>query len=176
MFPTPFFLALTALLFLGMVGGIAGIVLENRENASGPPWRRESVRDAMLPIAGWGSLALLHAAVVLFGEDRLDTGFKHLLGTLALLLFYYAILATLRLIYRANRRVLARFYSGTASVKWRPIPFVSRLAFPTLFIGAVLAAATVAWYERFSQNFVFMACVVVLLAFIRRPRAATVAH
>src|SRR5258706_15954649 len=107
MFPTPFFLALTALLFLGMVGGIAGIVLENREDAAQPPWRRDSVHDVMLPIAGWGSLVLLHAAVVLVGEESLGTGFKHLLGTLALLLFYYAILATLRLIYRANRRGLA---------------------------------------------------------------------
>jgi hypothetical protein len=170
MSPTPFFLALTALLFLGMVGGIAGIVLENREDASRPPWRRESVRDVMLPIAGWGSLVLLHATVVLVSEESLNTGFKHLLGTLALMLFYYAILATLRLIYRANRRVLARFYSRTGPVKWQPTPFVSRLAFPTLFVSGVLAGATVAWYDGFSQNFAFIAGIVVLLAIIRRPR------
>jgi len=174
--PVTFFLVLTALLFLGMVGGIAGIVLDQREHAAGTLWRREAFRDAMLPVAGWASLVVLHVGVVLIGEENLNTGFKHLLGTLALLLFYYAILATLRLIYRANRRVLGRFYSSTGAVKWRPIPLLSRLVFPTLLVSAVLSGATVAWYDGFSQNFVFTAGVAVLLAIVRRPRTAKAAH
>jgi hypothetical protein len=172
MFPTTFFFVLTALLFLGIVGGIAGIILDNRADASAPLWRREAARDVLRPLAGWGSLVALHAGVVLVGEDHLDVGFKHLLGTLALLLFYYAILATLRLIYRAARRVVARLASA-GTIKWRTIPLLSRLAYPTLFVSAVLAGATVAWYDGLSQNFWFMAGVVVLLACIHNKRPAT---
>jgi len=168
MFPVAFFLVLTALLLLGAAGGIAGVLLERGADASTPPWRRPPVRDVLFPVAGWGSLALLHLGVVLVGDETLDVRVKHLLAALALLLFYYAILATLRLIYRSARRVLARLGAGATPVRWRPLPMLGRLAFPTLFVSAVLAGITVYWDDGVSQNFVFIAGVAVLLMLPRK--------
>jgi hypothetical protein len=161
------FLVLTALLFLGIIGGIGGIILENREGPSSP-WRSAAARDALFPILGWTSLVALHLVVLAIGDENLNLRVKHLLGTLAVLPFYYAILATLRLIYRSARRVVARFTSSAASIRWRPIPFLSRLAFPTLFVSAVLATATVYWYDGLTFNFTVIAGVTVLLALIPR--------
>jgi hypothetical protein len=80
------FLILTALLLLAMTGGVAGILLELRRETARAAWRNPAIRDALLPIAGWGSLFALDFSVTLAGEDRLPVGVKHLLGTLAVLL------------------------------------------------------------------------------------------
>ena len=91
-------LAFTALLFLAILGGVAGILLERQRAPAQPAWRNPAIRDALLPIAGWASLFGLDLAVALIGAQNMPVGIKHLLGTLAVLLLYYALLATLRLI------------------------------------------------------------------------------
>jgi hypothetical protein len=55
------------------------------------------------------------------------------------LLLYCAILATLCLIYRSARRIHARLRSGDEPMKFCAIPFLRQLAFPTLFVSAILA-------------------------------------
>src|SRR5262249_44641561 len=134
---------LTALLLLAMLGASAGVLLENQRNPSRSLWSNPAVRDALLPLAGWGSLFALDFSVTLVGEHRMPVGFKHLLGTLALLLLYYAVLSTLYLIYRSGERALARLRPDERPVRSRAIPFLSRLAFPILFVSSALAAISV---------------------------------
>ena len=163
-------LAFTVLLFLAIVGGVAGIVLERPRSPAQRPWRYPAVRDALLPIAGWASLFALERAVALVGAEILPVGFKHLLGTLAVLLLYYAVLSTLRLIYRSLRRIWARMRSDEPPFAPRPIPVLGRLAFPTLFVSAVLAALSVLHFDGLTQNLAFIACIGVLLGIVRRTR------
>ena len=49
---------------------------------------------------------------------------------------------------------------------------LGRLRFPTLFVSAVLAAASVLYYDGLTLNLLFMAIIVALLAIVHRPRAA----
>ncbi len=165
-------LVFTALLFLAILGGLGGIFLERQRAPAQPPWRNPAIRDALLPVAGWASLFGLDFAVALVGAQNLPLGLKHLLGTLAVLLLYYAVFATLRLIYRSLRRIEARLRSDRQPIKPRAIPFLGRLKFPTLFVSAVLAAISVLYYDGLTQNLVFIAAIVALLGIIHRPRAA----
>jgi len=165
-------LVFTALLFLAILGGVAGIVLEKQRSPAQRSWCNPAIRDALLPIAGWASLFGLDFAVALVGAQNLPVRFKHLLGTLAVLLLYYAVLSTLRLIYRSLRRVEARMRSDRQPIKPRAIPFLGRLKFPTLFVSAVLAAISVLHYDGLTQNLVFIAAIVVLLGIIHGRRAA----
>lgn len=164
-------LALTGLLLLAILGGVAGILLERQHAPAQPAWRNPAVRDALLPIAGWASLFALDFAVALIGAQNLPIGIKHLLGTLAVLLLYYALLATLRLIYRSLRRIAARLGRERHPYKPRVIPLLGRLKFPTLFVSAVLAAVSVLYYDGLTQNLLFMAVIVAVLGIIRQPRA-----
>jgi hypothetical protein len=123
-------LIFTALLFLALVGGLAGIVLERQQSPAQGGWRNPAVRDALLPIAGWGSLPVLDLAVASVGAHNLPVGFKHLLGMLAVLLLYYAVLSTLRLVHRSFGRIWARLRSERRPFDPRPLPFLGRLAFP----------------------------------------------
>jgi hypothetical protein len=163
-------LALTALLFLAIIGGVSGIVLERPRSPAQRPWRNPAVRDAQLPIARGASLFALERAVALVGAEILPVGFKHVLGTLAVLLLYYAVLSTLRLIYCSLRRVWARMRFEGRPFEPRPLPVLGRLAFPTLFVSAVLAALSVLRYDGLTQNLAFIACIAVLLGIVRRAR------
>jgi hypothetical protein len=168
--------AFTALLFLAILGGVAGILLDRQRAPAQPAWRNPAIHDAVLPIAGWTSLFVLDLAVALVGADNLPVRIKHLLGTLAVLLLYYALLATLRLIWRSLRRIAARLRPGRQPSRPREIPLLGRLKFPTLFVSAVLAAVSVLYYDGLTQNLVFMVAIVVLLGLLWRPRAAQGDH
>ena len=168
------FLLLTVLVLLAIVGGIAGIWIERQRDPSPTPRLNPAMRDALFPIAGWGSLFALDIGVTLVGDQRLPVTLKHLLGTLAVLVFYYAVLATLRLIYRSARRILARLLSRDRPARFRPLPVVSRLAFPTLFVSAALAALSVFLYDGFSLNFVFIACILGLVCLLRSTKRPAV--
>jgi hypothetical protein len=163
-------LAFTVLLFLAIVGGVAGIFLERQRSPSQRPWRYPAVRDALLPIAGWASLFVLDLAVALVGAQTLPVGVKHLLGTLAVLLLYYAVLSTLRLIYRSLRRIWACMRSDGRPFEPRPFPVLGRLVFPTLFVSAVLATLSVLHYDGLTQNLAVIACIAALLGIVRRTR------
>jgi hypothetical protein len=138
-----------------------------KRNARRGAWHNPAIRDALFPVAGWASLFALDAGVSLIGEQRLPESFKHLLGTLAVLLFYYAVLSTVRLIYRSARRIHARLQSGNRRVTWRAIPVLGKLAFPTLFVSAVLATLSVLLYDGFSLNFLFIAGILALAGILR---------
>jgi hypothetical protein len=169
------FLVLTALVLLAILGGIAGIWIERQRDPSRTARRNSAMRDALFPIAGWGSLFVLDSGVTLIGEQRLPLRFKHLLGTLAVLIFYYAVLATLRLIYFSTRRILARLRSPDQPPRFRPLPFVGHLAFPLLFVSAVFATLSVLLYDGFSLNLVFIACILALAGILRSTRGRCVA-
>jgi hypothetical protein len=166
--PSIAFLVFTTLLLLALLGASAGVLLESKQEPSRPVWQNPALRDTLLPVAGWCSLFVLDFAVTLIGIERLRMGFKHLLGTLALLLFYYAVLSTLYLIYRSGRRIRAHFASNQKSADLRIIPFLGRLAFPIMFVSAALAAISVLYYDGPSQNFLFIACIVAVTAIIPR--------
>jgi hypothetical protein len=167
------FLVLTALLLLAMMGGVAGILLEHQRDTSRAAWHNPAIRDALLPIAGWGSLFALDFSVTLVGGHRLPVGFKHLLGTLAVLFLYYAVLSTLCLIYRSARRIHARLRSDDKPMRSRAIPYLGQLAFPTLFTSAVLATVSVLLYDGLSQNLAFIACILGLIGILRRTRRSS---
>ena len=76
------FLLLTVLVLLAIVGGIAGIWIERQRDPSPTPRLNPAMRDALFPIAGWGSLFALDIGVTLVGDQRLPVTLKHLLGTL----------------------------------------------------------------------------------------------
>jgi hypothetical protein len=97
-------LVLTSLLLLAMLGTGAGAWLERRRQPCRPFWQNRALGDALLPGAGWCSLFVLDGLLTLLGVQQLPLGLKHLLGTLALLLLYYAVLSTLYLIYRSGIR------------------------------------------------------------------------
>jgi len=169
------FLVLTALVLLAILGGLAGIYLEKQRAPAQSAWRNPAVRDALFPIAGWASLFVLDFVVALAGGQNLSVSFRHLLGTLAVLLLYYAVLATLRLIYRSLRRIHARIRFSGQPLEWRPIPFLGRLAFPTLFVSAAFAVLSVLWFDGLTQNLAFIAGVLALVGIIRARRPPAVA-
>jgi hypothetical protein len=164
--------ALTALVFVAILGGMAGILLERQRAPAQPGWRNPAVRDALLPIAGWASLFMLDRAVALIGAHNLPVRPKHLLGTLAVLLLYYALLATLRLIYCSARRVAARLGGDRQPYQPRAVPLLGRLRFPTLFMSAALAALSVLYYDGLTLNLAFMAAIVAVLGFVHRTQEA----
>jgi hypothetical protein len=155
---------LTSVLLLAMLGTGAGAWLKKRRNPSRPIWQSRALRDALLPGAGWCSLFVLDSLLTLLGVQQLPLGLKHLLGTLALLLLYYPVLSTLYLIYRSGIRIHAALASNKKPATIWSIPHFSRLAFPIMFVSAALAALSVLYYDGFSQNLLFMACIVVVTA------------
>ena len=161
------FLILTAFILLAIMGGIARIWIERQRDPIRAARHNPAIRDVPFPISGWGSLFALDIGVTLIGEQRLPVRFKHLLGTLAVLIFYYAVLATLRLIYFSTRRILARLHSPDQPPRFRPLPFVGRLAFPTLFVSTIFATLSVLLYDGFSLNFAFIACILALAGILR---------
>jgi hypothetical protein len=165
-------LAFTALFFLAILGGVAGILLERQRAPAQSFWDNPAVRDALLPIAGWMSLVGIDAAVAWVGAQNIPIRIRHLLGTLAVLVLYYALLATLRLVYRSARRIAARLRSGRQPYQPRAIPLLGRLRFPTLFMSAVLAALSVLYYDGLTLNLAFMAAIVAVLGLVRRAQAA----
>ena len=166
--PLTSFLIITAFLFLAIVGGIIGIVLEGRRIPAGSGTHNPATRDTVYPIVGWGVLFALYLAIEFVGAQNLTPEFKMQLGTFAVLPFYYAALATARLIWRSARRIHARLRRGEP-VAWRAIPLLGRLSFPLLFVSAILSAGTELLRDGFSLAFFLLASVVALLALLRKP-------
>jgi hypothetical protein len=165
------FVIITAFLFLAIVGGIVGIVLEGRRIPAGSGAHNPATRDTVYPIVGWAALFVIYLAVEYVGAQNLTAEFRMQLGTLAVLPFYYAVLATGRLIWRSGRRIAARL-AGREPVAWVRIPLLGGLAFPVMFISAIASAVTEFARERFSLSFFLLASVAVLLALLhRRPPA-----
>jgi hypothetical protein len=123
----------------------------------------------MSPIASVG-LVLAFCPRRLAGAPgrAVPLGLKHLLGTLALLLLYYAVLSTLYLIYRCGMRIRAALGSNKKPATSWTIPYLSRLAFPIMFVSAALAALSVLYYDGLSQNLLLMACIVIVTALLIR--------
>jgi hypothetical protein len=161
------FLGLTVFIFLAIVGGILGIILEGQRIPAGSRAHNPATRDTMFPIVGWATLFAIYLLVEYVGAQNLTAGFKRQLGTLAVLPFFYAVLATGWLIWRAARRIHARLLQREP-VAWRTIPYLGALRFPILSVSAALAAATEWYYARFSISFFLLASIVVLLALLRR--------
>jgi len=160
------FLALTAFIFLAIVGGIVGILLEGRLTPTGG--HNPATRDTMFPIVGWATLFAIYLLVEFVGAPNLTPEFRAQLSTLWKLPLNYAALATGWLIWRAARRIHA-WWRGRERVVWRPVPYLSTLRFPILFLAAILSAAN-EWFNRGLSISVFLlASIVALLAFIQRP-------
>lgn len=156
---------LTAFLFLAIVGGLIGIVIEGRRVpvlAHNP-----ATRDTMFPIVGWATLFAIYLLVEYVGAQNLTAEFKMQLGTLAVLPFYYAVLATAWLIWRSARRIHARA-RHREPVAWRALPLLGRLAFPLLFVAAILSTATEFLRDSFSLSFFLLASVAAVLGLIHK--------
>ncbi len=164
--PLIFFL-LTAFLFLAIVGGIVGIVLEGRRIPAGSGAHNPATRDAVYPIVGWAVLFAIYLLVEYVGPQNLTGGFKDQLGTVAVLPFYYAALATARLIWRSARRIYA-WLRGREPVAWRVVPVLGRLAFPLMLASAILSAATEFMRDRVSIGFLLLASVAALFALLQK--------
>jgi|GEM_PF-5066524 len=163
------FFALTVFIFLAIIGGIIGIILESRQRTASPG-RNPAARDTIYPIIGWGSLFAVYFAIEFVGAQNMTPEFKTQLGTLVVLPFFYAVLSTARLIYRSARRICAGL-RHRAPVTWRAIPFLDAVALPTLFLSAILAAGALLVQEGVSLSAMLLASVALLLAFVRkRPR------
>lgn len=158
---------LAAFILLAIMGGIAGIAIEHARDPARSFGRNPAVRDALLALVGWAALFALSVAVDLVGE-RLTLEFKHLLGALVMLPFYHAVLSTARLIYVSARRIYARMRSAAEPYRPRRVPFLHRLAAPTLFVSAILAAATEWLLAGDSIFFFLLGSIAGLLAFLRR--------
>jgi hypothetical protein len=163
------FILLTAFLFLAVVGGLIGIVLEGRRIAAGES--NPALRDAVYPIGGWAMLFALYLAIEYVGAQNLTLEFRMQLGTFAVLPFYYAVLATAWLIWRSVRRIRARL-RDREPITWHAVPLLGRLAFPLLFVAAILSAATEFARDGLSLSFFLLASVALLLALIHRRPAA----
>jgi hypothetical protein len=164
------FVAITAFIFLAIVGGLIGIVLEGRRIPPGSGAHNPATHDTVFPIVGWASLFALYLALQFVAADEMTFGFKTQLGTVATLLFCYASLATAWLIWRSARRIHARV-TGRWPISWRAIPFLRRLRFPILFVAATAAAAIEFSFGGFALPDLMFASVVVLLALLWKPRA-----
>jgi len=167
MMPSFSFIALTLFIFLAIVGGIIGIVLEGRR-IEGSGAHNPATHDTVFPIVGWAILFALNLAIEYVGAQNLTTGFKSQLGTLAVLPFFYGILTTGWLIWRSGRRIHARL-RGREPVAWRTIPLLHALRFPILFLSAILSAAVECWFAGLSLSFFLLAGITMLLALIRKP-------
>jgi hypothetical protein len=164
--PLVTFVVITIFIFVAIVGGLLGIILEGRRAAIGVR-DNPATTDVVYPIVGWATLFVLYLALEFVGDENLTPEFKTQLGTLAVLPFYYAVLATARLIWRSARRIYARLTGGDPIV-WRTIPYLNALRFPVLFLSAVLSAATELQRGSFSLSDLLLLSVVVLVALIRR--------
>ena len=160
------FIVITIFIFVAIVGGLIGIILEGRRAPAGVR-HNPATTDAVYPIVGWAILFVLYLGLEFVGDENLTPEFKTQLGTLAVLPFYYAVLATVRLIWRSARRIYARL-TGNEPVAWRTIPYLDALRFPVLFLSAVLSAATELQRGSFSLSDLLLLSVVALLALIRR--------
>jgi hypothetical protein len=156
------FVLLTAFLFLAIVGGLIGIVLEGRRRESRTD--NPATRDTLHPIAGWAVLFALYLVVEFVGAQNLTAEFRMQLGTFAVLPFYYAVLATAWLIWRSVRRIHA--WARHRAPVWRAVPLLGRLAFPLLFVAAILSAATEFARDGFSLGFFLLASVAAVLALL----------
>jgi len=162
------FIAITAFIFLAIVGGLAGIVVEGRRIPEGSGAHNPATQDTVFPIVGWASLFALYLALESVSADEMTYGFKTQLGTLATLIIYYAALATAWLIWRSARRIHAAV-TGRWPVAWRPVPFLRRLRFPILFFAAAAAAVTDFWLDGVSISDMMLASGAVLLALLWKP-------
>jgi len=160
------FFILTAFIFLAIVGGIIGIILEGRRIA-GSGAHNPATHDTVFPIVGWAILFALYLAIEYVGAENLTAGFKAQLGTLAVLPLFYGMLATGWLIWRSGRRIHARL-RGREPVTWRAVPFLSVLRFPILLAAAILSAALEYWFSGFSLSFFLLAGIAALFALIRK--------
>jgi hypothetical protein len=162
------FVAITAFIFLAIVGGLIGIVLEGRRIAAGSGAHNPATHDTVFPIVGWASLFALYLALEFVAADEMTFELKTQLATVATLLFCYAALVTAWLIWRSARRIHASL-TGGLPVAWRSIPFLRALRFPILFVAAAASAAIEFSVGGFTLTDVMFASVVVLLALIRKP-------
>jgi hypothetical protein len=166
------FVAITAFIFLAIVGGLIGIVLEGRRIPAGGAEHNPATHDTVFPIVGWASLFALYLALEFVADDEMTFGFKTQLGTLATLLLLYATLSTAWLIWRSARRIHAHV-TGRWPVAWRAIPFLRVLRFPILFVAAAISAATELAIGTFWLTDLMFASVAVLLALIRKPNTGS---
>jgi len=161
------FIALTVFIFLAIVGGIIGIMLEGRRIPAGSRAHNPATHDTVFPIVGWAILFALYLAIEYVGAENLTAGFKVQLGTLAVLPLFYGVLATGWLIWRSARRIHA-WFRGREPTVWHAIPFLSLLRFPILLTAAILSAALEYWFAGFSLRFFLLASIAVLFALIRK--------
>ena len=161
------FVAITIFIFLAILGGVIGIILEGRRMAPGGD--NPATRDTVFPIVGWASLFALYLALLLVRDETMTPGFKTLLGTLAVVPLFYAVFSTAWLIWRSARRIHAGV-TGRWPVRWRTIPYLGRLRFPILFAGAVASAALEFSRAAFSVSDALLASIVVLLALLQKPK------
>jgi hypothetical protein len=160
------FVAITIFIFLAILGGVLGIMLEGRRMARDRD--NPATRDTMFPILGWATLFALHLALSFVRDEAMTPEFRWLLGTLAVVPFFYAVFATAWLIWRSARRIHAGV-TGRWPVRWHTIPYLRRLRFPILFLGAVASAALEFSRATFSFSDALLASIVVLLALLQRP-------
>src|SRR5262245_53903054 len=104
------FVAITAFIFLAILGGLVGIVLEGRRTEAGG--HNPATQDTVFPIVGWATLFALYLALLLVAAEDLTPGFRAQLGTLAVLPFFYAVFSTAWLIWRSARRIHAGATGG----------------------------------------------------------------
>jgi hypothetical protein len=168
--PLTAFFVITAFLFLAIVGGIIGIVIEGRRLPAGEV-RNPATRDALWPILGWAALFVIYLGVEYVGAQNLTAAFRAQLGTLAVLPLFYAVLATARLIWRSGRRIVARL-RNEEPVAWRRPPLLGRLTFPLMFLAALISVGAEIAHAGFSLGFFLLASVAVLLALLHRPAGA----
>ena len=163
------FVAITIFIFLAIAGGVIGIILEGRRIPAGGA-DNPATHDTVFPIVGWATLFALYLALLLVRDDDMTPEFKAQLGTLAVVPFFYAVLATAWLIWPSARPIHASI-TGGLPVSWRAIPYLGALRFPILFLAAVVSAALEFSRGAFSLSDALLASVVVLLALIQRPRS-----
>src|SRR5262249_35401916 len=120
------FIAITAFIFVAIVGALAGMVLEARRIPPGSRAHNPATQDTVFPIVGWVCLFALYRALEFVAAEQMTWGFKIQLRTLVPLLLCYAVLAPIWLIWRSARRIHASM-TGRWPVTWRSIPFLRRL-------------------------------------------------
>jgi hypothetical protein len=162
------FIAITAFIFLAIVGGLAGIVLEGRRIPEGSGAHNQATQDTVFPIVGWASLFALYLALEFVTADQMTWSLKTQLGTLATLLLYYAVFATAWLIWRSARRIHASV-TGRWPVAWRQIPLLRRRRAPILFVAAAAAAATDFSFGGIAISDLLLASIVIFLALLWKP-------
>jgi hypothetical protein len=165
--PSFTFIALTIFIFLAIVGGIIGIILEGRRIPAGSGAHNPATHDTVFPIVGWAILFALYLAIEYIGTQNLTAGFKAQLGTLAVLPLIYGMLATGWLIWRSGRRIHA-WMRNREPVTWHAIPLLHALRFPILLATAILSAALEFWFWGFSRSFFLLAGIATLFALIRK--------